>query len=430
MRWLLWLSVVCAVGILTALAVKLVVIDPAAENVGMQFTRTVHDSAMVEELAASPSAIFAAGPLLRPADQRQEFIEFTSDLHPRASVWVDRNYVYSFEQQDDLSFKFLDNGCLLPGGGGGLCSAVNELDADGLREVDGTRELELDLHELLSDDRGFWALRYPVIDCADEDTSPTNCAREVEGVPIDSFMDCEVVRVEDNRVVASWSALASLPDTDPRPERFGAMRDPYHCNSIDIIDSPEGDRALVSMRHTDAIYEIDMTTGAVIWKLGGQHWEGVSLTLVNPEALGDLVPGEELLGGQHDARYWSDGLYSVFDNGSLLERPARAFTFTVDERARTATVRTLFEDPAAEPSTCTGSFAAFDNARYWVAGWGCSVSGVTVFNDEGTPIVSTSLDSSARRNLELTDRVFGELRWTLSYRVTPGEPAPFLIPRS
>ena len=43
-------------------------------------------------------------------------------------------------------------------------------------------------------------------------------------------------------------------------------RDIVHMNAVE----PDGENAvLISLRHTDAIYKINMTTGEVVWKVGG-----------------------------------------------------------------------------------------------------------------------------------------------------------------
>lgn len=84
---------------------------------------------------------------------------------------------------------------------------------------------------------------------------------------------------------------------------------------------------------------------------------------------------------------------------------------------RTATVNQVFADPDGKPSGCTGSFTPLEQGKYWVAGWGCSSSGITIFDAQTSPIVSTQLNQSAESTLTLTDPNFEKLRWALSYRV-------------
>ncbi|NED60298.1 hypothetical protein G3I15_05085, partial [Streptomyces sp. SID10244] len=44
--------------------------------------------------------------------------------------------------------------------------------------------------------------------------------------------------------------------------------DPFHINSIAL--DPDGD-LVISMRDTSTVYDVDIRTGAIKWRLGGKH---------------------------------------------------------------------------------------------------------------------------------------------------------------
>src|SRR2546423_10199470 len=57
----------------------------------------------------------------------------------------------------------------------------------------------------------------------------------------------------------------------PKPVRLKDGRTAYDIVHINALEPYGRGRVLVSLRHTDAIYAIDKSTGNVLWKLGGTH---------------------------------------------------------------------------------------------------------------------------------------------------------------
>ena len=138
---------------------------------------------------------------------------------------------------------------------------------------------------------------------------------------------------------------AGLGLEDPGPHRPGRDRtlvaegdrlgyDLVHWNSI----QPAGNGSVIaSFRHLDAVYKIDQSTGAIVWKLGGTS---------RPESLNVIGdPRPYTFGGQHDARLFRDGTLTVFDNRTDLGSPPRAVRFRIDENAGTATLLQSISDP-------------------------------------------------------------------------------------
>ncbi len=149
-----------------------------------------------------------------------------------------------------------------------------------------------------------------------------------------------------------------------------ATFDPVHVNSIE----PRGpNEVVVSMRHTDAIYGIERSTGDILWKLGGTK-TAESLRLV-----GD--PAAKLFGGQHDARVGESGNISVYDNGKDRPRRPRVVSYRLDLNQRTATYLGQLNDPQIRTSHCCGSARPLPGGG-WLVSWGDNPL-VTAFDRDG-----------------------------------------------
>jgi Arylsulfotransferase (ASST) len=182
----------------------------------------------------------------------------------------------------------------------------------------------------------------------------------------------EVQEIDPNgRLVWRWNAhrrigIDETPQrwrdnvrSNPHPGPGGIPTyDPLHINSIDPWGSAQ---VVVSMRHADAVYGIDRSTGDIVWKLGGTPTEHSLRVIGDPHA--DL-----LFGGQHDARISREGTLSVFDNGKDRPRPPRAVWYELDLERRTATFRRQLSDPMAKTSHCCGSLRSMNGG--WLVDWG------------------------------------------------------------
>jgi hypothetical protein len=139
--------------------------------------------------------------------------------------------------------------------------------------------------------------------------------------------------------------------------------DVFHMNSVEQT----GDNILLSFRHLDAVYDVKRSTGAVVWKLGGEPRNpalpGVQLTILN-----DIYGGNHF-SGQHIARLLADGTVTLHDNQSDMHRPPRAVRFRIDLAAGTARLIEQVTDPAVTDSGCCGSAVKLPTGN-WVIDWG------------------------------------------------------------
>ena len=149
--------------------------------------------------------------------------------------------------------------------------------------------------------------------------------------------------------------------------------DVYHANSVSL----QGNLVVLSLRYEDAIYGIDKTTGAILWKLGGTP---------TPESLtvtGDPF-GAQPFSGQHDARIQPDGTLTVFDDETQTPHPPRTVHYAIDTTAHTATYLGGVSDPDISASACCGSARLLAGGD-WVVSWGGDPV-IGTYAPDGTPL--------------------------------------------
>ena len=197
-----------------------------------------------------------------------------------------------------------------------------------------------------------------------------------------AIVSAEVQEVDPaGRVLWHWNSRGhiSLRETgrwwrnvlsNPRRRLDREIFDPVHINSIEPRGSGE---VVISTRHTDAVYGIDRSSGAIEWKLGGTR-TGKSLRVV-----GD--PATKLLGGQHDARIDRRGRLTVFDNGKDRPRRPRVVFYRLDLDRHRALYRGQLNDPEVRRSHCCGSARELAGGG-WLVSWGDNPL-VTGFDREG-----------------------------------------------
>ena len=127
-------------------------------------------------------------------------------------------------------------------------------------------------------------------------------------------------------LIFEWDALAhyKITDVDNHIDLTQATIDFAHFNAIafDTDGNP-----IVSARNLDEITKIDRNTGNIIWRWGGKNNQ---FKFIN-DTLG--------FSRQHDIRLFSNGNFSIFDNGVYHSTPVTsAAEFKLDEVNKTATL--------------------------------------------------------------------------------------------
>jgi Arylsulfotransferase (ASST) len=131
--------------------------------------------------------------------------------------------------------------------------------------------------------------------------------------------------------------------------------DYFHINSI---DPEQGGDLLVDSRNTWAAYEIDKSSGEVVWRLGGKH---------SSFAMG---PGASPA-WQHDAEQQPDGTITFFDNGAAPKEhsQSRGITLGLDLQHMTARLLASFIHPRPLVAQSQGDQQALAGGDRFL-GWG------------------------------------------------------------
>lgn len=180
-----------------------------------------------------------------------------------------------------------------------------------------------------------------------------------------TILDCEIEELSPSGELV-WSWLAS-EHIDPARESLepalvtqpSTFVDVFHCNSI---EPDETGNLLLSVRHANALFYIERSTGKIKWKLGGTEYnqDGAALISVHGDSQGTFSM-------QHDARFQPNGNVSMFDNHGAGTGVARGIEYAIDHHAGVATP--VFQFLGTGPSQFQGSFRRSADGES-VIGWG------------------------------------------------------------
>jgi hypothetical protein len=195
------------------------------------------------------------------------------------------------------------------------------------------------------------------------------------GVLTDSVV--QEVDIKTGLVMWEWHALGHIPLSESHnPVPHSYPWDYAHLNSVD--PGSAGD-VLVSVRNTWTVYDIDLRSGAIRWRLGGSH------------SSFKAGSGTRFY-WQHDAEFQPGGLISLFDNGSdpPKEKQSRGLLLAADPAAHTLRLVKALVNPArtllAESQGNTLSLPAGN----WLLGYG-RLPNFTEFDSAGHVLFDATL---------------------------------------
>jgi len=247
-------------------------------------------------------------------------------------------------------------------------------------QVTGANGYKPDLHEFeLGPDGTAYTTNYqPVM----YDVS------SITGTPgqMGKLFDCVIqgIDIKTGLVKFEWHSLDHIPLTDSYFRFIASAVDPFdpvHLNSVE--PEPNGN-LLLSGRNTSAAYEIDPSSGNILWRLGGKS----SDFSMGPRA--SFV-------AQHDVRRRPDGDITVFDNGtppqspSQKPRPARGIQLHLDMNAHTATLVHKFKRRQKTFAASQGNVETLPNGNVFV-GWGGSSPYMSEFKSDGSLVFDARFD--------------------------------------
>jgi hypothetical protein len=202
-----------------------------------------------------------------------------------------------------------------------------------------------------------------------------------EGVLTDSIV--EQIDIKTGLVMWEWHALGhvSLADSQNPAPHSSYPWDYIHVNSVDPGGS--GD-VLLSARNTWAIYDVDIHSGAIRWRLGGAH------------SSFRAGAGTQFF-WQHDAEFQPGGLISVFDNGSdpPKEKQSRGLLLAPSLASRSVKLLEQFVNPTKTLlATSQGNMLSLPGGN-WLMGYG-GLPNFTEFDASGHVLFDATLGKSVQ----------------------------------
>jgi hypothetical protein len=196
----------------------------------------------------------------------------------------------------------------------------------------------------------------------------------VHGVVSDSIV--QEIDVRTGLVMWEWHALGHVPLPDSyAPAPHDAT--PWYYAHVNSIDPSHPGQLLISARNTWTIYDVNLHTGSILWRLGGRR---------SSFALG---PGAAFH-YQHDAAWQPGGLVSVFDNGGGEEKQSRGLLLEPDLARRRVTLVKAFINPNATlRSDSQGDLLRLAGGN-WLMGYG-GLPNFTEFNAAGQVLLDATL---------------------------------------
>ena len=171
--------------------------------------------------------------------------------------------------------------------------------------------------------------------------------------------------LKTGKLLYSWDALDHIPlsDSHAPPPANGFPWDAYHVNSISL---ESGNRFLVSMRDTWAVYEVDATSGAIEWTLGGKH----SSFSFGPGAAFEWQH-DAALDGTSDVTLFDDDCCEISGAGTYLAPagPSRGLVLRLDQAGHRATLVTQYTHGKSFDAAYMGSVQPLPDGNVFV-GWG------------------------------------------------------------
>ena len=277
--------------------------------------------------------------------------------------------------------KFINNSTIAFSDG--FQSAYHFLALNGTQQPAlGGAKVPLDFHDLqLLPNGNYLAIMDVTRNCPADPTQCVDLSSWGSSYSSQStILDDQIVEVTpSNQIVWSWSVADHINVAAANVNWHDQFPDVIHMNSI-LYDGNGG--IIFSARHLDAVYRIDMATGALTWKLGGSQ-EPESLNVVGDQYVNS---GGQLFSGQHYARIAPNGQLTVHDNGTRANRAPRALAFNIDTSTNTATEEQQITDSRITFAACCGSAEMLAGGD-WVMSWGDNDE-MTELNPQGVPQIT------------------------------------------
>ncbi len=178
-------------------------------------------------------------------------------------------------------------------------------------------------------------------------------------------------------VVFQWRSWDHYSILDATHENLTAASIDYvHGNAIDM--DTDGN-LLISCRHMDEITKINISTGDIMWRLGGKNNQ---FTFINDP---------DMFSHQHALRRIANGNITLFDNGNFHSTNySRAVEYKVDEINKTVKLVWQYRNSPDTYGNAMGYVQRLTNGNT-IIGWGAANPTVTEVTPNGTKVFELSL---------------------------------------
>jgi hypothetical protein len=176
------------------------------------------------------------------------------------------------------------------------------------------------------------------------------------------------IDIATGKVLFQWNSADHVPfsqSEQPLPASASTPWDWFHINAVHLASDGN---LLVDARDTWTTYDVDRSSGNIIWQLGGKA-SSFSLAAAPGETLDDAG---ELFAWQHDPESLGNGVYTFFDNesaGTAQLPTSRAITVKLDEHTHVATIIGAENQPEGLLAPSQGNAQTTGNGELFV-GWG------------------------------------------------------------
>lgn len=179
------------------------------------------------------------------------------------------------------------------------------------------------------------------------------------------------IDVKTGLVMYEWTGIDHVAlDESYEPATRASTAEPYDYFHLNSIGVDRNGSLLISSRNTWTVYNIDPSTGQIVWRLGGRH------------SSFKMGPGTGTA-WQHDPRELPDGAISLFDNGASpkVHSESRGIVVSLNGQNGTATLAGRFTRTPPLVAESEGSVQSLANGD-WFVGWGQEPF-FSEFNPEG-----------------------------------------------
>jgi hypothetical protein len=191
------------------------------------------------------------------------------------------------------------------------------------------------------------------------------------------------IDVKTGLVMWEWHALAHIPVLESNNPSPGGDY-PWDYIHINSIDPGPRDDVLLSARNSWALYDVNIHSGAIAWRLGGRHSSF-------------KLPAAARFYWQHDAEFQPGGLISIFDNGSNppKEKQSRGLLLRPDLGRRTVSLVSQFVNPTKTLLAESQGNALGLPGGNWLLGYG-RLPNLTEYDAAGHVLLDATLGAGVQ----------------------------------